>query len=81
MAATDEKSKSKTGSLGTHPPALQVDVRHRAGAQHERDFKGGGVCSDSGCDMISEFFVICRDYMKAYRDGCTCRDVDSREKL
>ena len=32
-------------------------------------------------DLISKFFVTCRDYMKAYRDGCTCRDVDSRVKL
>lgn len=32
-------------------------------------------------DLISKFFVTCRDYLKAYRDGCTCRDVDSRVKL
>ena len=32
-------------------------------------------------DLISKFFVTCRDYMKDYRDGCTCRDVDSRVKL
>ena len=31
-------------------------------------------------DLISKFVVTCRDYMKAYRDGCTCRDVDSRVK-
>ena len=27
-------------------------------------------------DIIRKFFVTCRDYVKAYREGHTCRDVD-----
>ncbi len=32
-------------------------------------------------ELISKFFVTCRDYLKAYREGHTYRDVDNAVKM
>ena len=32
-------------------------------------------------ELIRKFFRTCRDYEKAYRNGCTCRDVDETVKV
>ena len=32
-------------------------------------------------DLISKVFVTCRDYLKAYAEGHTCKDVDEVVKI